>query len=130
MQAMYLYSNQNQFKADISECKTNEYWNKISEIIVPEKKEEILWIGYLAGFSHSSLKQFQKDAIHAVQQARDTIIIQPTASGKGICFQVPALLDERLVTVVICTTIALINSHVEKLKFHCIDSFTSVSAVQ
>ena len=28
------------------------------------------------------MKQFQKDAIHAVYQARDTIIIQPKACGK------------------------------------------------
>jgi len=75
VQAPYVYSNQNQFKADTSEYKTNEYWNKISEIIVPENKEEILWTGYLP-------------------------------------------------------TIALINSHVEKLKLHGIDSFTSVSVVQ
>jgi len=68
------------------------------------------------------LKQFQKDAIQAVQQARDTIIIQPTTSGKGICFQVPALLDEQLITVVICPTISLINSHVEHLKLHGINS--------
>lgn len=89
---------------------TNENCTKIPEMSVPEKKEEVLWTGYLARFGHSSLKQFQKNAIHAVQQARDTIIIQPTASGKSICFQIPALLDERFITLVICPTISLINS--------------------
>ena len=48
---------------------------------VPERKEEVLWTGYLACFGHSSLKQFQRDAIHAVQQGRNIIIIQPRASG-------------------------------------------------
>lgn len=55
MQAPYLYSNQKQFKADTSEYKTNEYWNKISEIIVPENKEEILWTGYLSNHSIDKL---------------------------------------------------------------------------
>ena len=109
-------------KADKGKCVRNKHWTKISEMSVPEKKEEVLWTGYLARFGHSSLKQFQKDAIHAVQQTRDTIIIQPTASGKSICFQVPALLDESLITVVICPTISLINSHVENLKLHGINS--------
>ena len=109
-------------KVDIGECNSNENCTKIPEMSVPEKKEEVLWTGYLARFGHSSLKQFQKDAIHAVQQARDTIIIQPTASGKSICFQIPALLDERFITLVICPTISLINSHVENLKLHGINS--------
>ena len=78
-------------KPFIGECNTDQLWIKISELSIPEKKEEVLWTGYLARFGHSSLKQFQKDAIQAVQQARDTIIIQPTASGKSICFQIPAL---------------------------------------
>ncbi|PFX25295.1 putative serine/threonine-protein kinase kinX [Stylophora pistillata] len=109
-------------KVDVGECNSSEKCTKIPEMIVPEKKEEVLWTGYLARFGHSSLKQFQKDAIHAVRQARDTVIIQPTASGKNICFQIPALLDERFITVVICPTISLINSHVENLKLHGINS--------
>ena len=108
-------------KVDIGECNSNENCTNIPEMSVPEKKE-VLWTGHLARFGHSLLKQFQKDTIHAVQQARDTIIIQPTASGKNICFQIPALLDERFITVVICPTISLINSHVENLKLHGIDS--------
>lgn len=109
-------------KVDVGECNSSEKYTKIPEMSVPEKKEEVLWTGYLARFGHSSLKQFQKDAIHAVRQARDTVIIQPTASGKNTCFQIPALLDERFITVVICPTISLINSHVENLKLHGINS--------
>ena len=109
-------------KVDVGECNTDEKWIKISKLSVPEKKEEVLWTGYLARFSHSLLKQLQKDPIQVVQQACDTIIIQPTTSGKCICFQVPALLDEQLITVVICPTISLINSQVENLKLHGINS--------
>ena len=68
------------------------------------------------------IKKFQKDAIQAVQLTLDSIIIQPTASGKSICFQLPSLFDKKLKIVVICPTISLINSHVENLKTHGIAS--------
>ena len=101
--------------------KTN-HWISASEITPPDQKDEVLWTGYLARFGHSSLKKFQKDAIQAVQLTLDSIIIQPTASGKSICFQLPSLFDEKLTIVVICPTISLINSHVENLKTHRIAS--------
>ena len=97
-----------------SECGVS--WRCPSELPAPDKTKEILWTGYLARFGHSSLKQFQKEAIQAVEQSCDTIIIQPTASGKSICFQLPSLFDENFLTVVICPTISLINSHLENLK--------------
>lgn len=101
--------------------KTN-HWISASEITPPDKKDEVLWTGYLARFGHSSLKKFQKDAIQAVQLILASIIIQPTASGKSICFQLPSLFDIKLKIVVICPTISLINSHVENLKTHRIAS--------
>ena len=58
-----------------------------SEMAAPAKTTETLWTGYLARFGHFSLKQFQKHAIQAVELCCDSIIIQPTASGKSICFQ-------------------------------------------
>ena len=66
------------------------------------------WI--FGSFRPLIMKQFQKDAIQAVQLSLDSIVIQPTASGKSICFQLPSLFNEQLVTVVICPTISLINS--------------------
>ena len=84
----------------------------------PDKTTETLWTRYLARFGHSSLKPFQKDAIQTVELSRDSIIIQPTASGKSICFELTSLFDERLFTVEVCPTISLINSHVENLKLN------------
>lgn len=91
------------------------HWISASDITPPDKKNEVLWTGYLARFGHSPLKKFQKDATQAVQLTLDSIIIQPTASGKSICFQLPSLFDKKLKIVVICPTISLINSHVENL---------------
>ena len=39
------------------------------------------------------LKEFQVQCINAVQQGRDVILVQPTGSGKSLCFIFPALLN-------------------------------------
>ena len=98
-----------------------ELWSCPSEMAALAKTTETLSTGYLARFGHSSLKQFQKHAIQAVELCRDSIIIQPTASGKSVCFQLPSLFDDKLTTVVVCPTISLINSHVKNLKLHGIE---------
>lgn len=58
---------------DVSE--EGEPWSCPSEMAAPAKTTETLWTGYLARFGHSSLKQFQKHAIQAVELCRDSIII-------------------------------------------------------
>lgn len=75
---------------DVSE--EGEPWSCPSEMAAPAKTTETLWTGYLARFGHSSLKQFQKHAIQAVELCRDSIIIQPTASEKASAFSYPPYL--------------------------------------
>jgi len=40
----------------------------------------------------TQFKQFQIDCAIAVKEGKDAIVVQPTGSGKSICFVVPALL--------------------------------------
>ena len=80
-----------------------------------DETTELLWNGHLTKFGLSSLKQFQLEAIRAVEKNKDVIIIQKTGSGKSLCYQLPSLFDKKKTTVVICPTISLINSQLENL---------------
>ena len=68
------------------------------------------------------LKEFQVQCINAVQQGNDVILVQPTGSGKSLCFTVPALLSPGKVSIVIEPVVAIINNQVEALKNKGIDA--------
>ncbi len=97
-------------------------WLLPDQLEKPDETREILWRGHLTQFGLSKLKEFQKDAIQAVELKRDSVIIQPTAKGKSLCYQLPALFEKGSVTVVVCPTISLINSQIENLKSNNIDA--------
>ena len=50
------------------------------------------------------------------------IVVQPTGSGKSLCFQLPSLFDCEKYVVVVSPTISLINSQIEGLKKVNIDA--------
>lgn len=56
----------------------------------------------------------QGDAVRAVLQGEDTLVLFPTGGGKSLCFQVPAMVLEG-VTLVISPLIALMQDQVEQL---------------
>ena len=41
----------------------------------------------------ANFKQFQLEAIELLQTGKDVVIVQPTGSGKSLCYTVPALLN-------------------------------------
>jgi ATP-dependent DNA helicase RecQ len=57
----------------------------------------------------------QKEVIAALMQRRDSLVILATGSGKSICFQLPALLQEGL-TVVISPLLSLMADQVQDLR--------------
>ena len=75
-------------------------------------------------FGLSKFENFQLHAIQSVCLGRDTIVVQPTGSGKSLCFQLPSLIDRKKFVVVVSPTISLINSQIEGLKSLGIDAFS------
>lgn len=67
------------------------------------------------------LKEFQVQCINAVQQGSNVILVQPTGSGKSLCFTFPALLNPGKVGIVIEPVVAIINNQVEALQKKGID---------
>ena len=61
-------------------------------------------------------KWFQTDCIAAVTQGKDVIVVQPTGSGKSMCFVLPALLFKGKISLVIEPVVAVIVNQVDALQ--------------
>ena len=73
-------------------------------------------------FQLTHFKEFQTKVINAVLNKKDTLVIQPTGSGKSLCFQFPAVYSKKL-TLVITPTISLMQDQTHEL------SLKGISAV-
>src|SRR3954451_3471127 len=68
-------------------------------------------------FGWSRLRDGQLDAMTAVLDGRDTLVVMPTGAGKSACYQVPALLIDGP-TVVVSPLLALQRDQVLDLLAH------------
>ena len=66
-------------------------------------------------FGFTSLKPFQQEVIDSMLMDDDILVISPTGSGKSLCFQLPALLQEGM-TIVLSPLRSLIYDQVEALR--------------
>jgi ATP-dependent DNA helicase RecQ len=65
-------------------------------------------------FGYPDFRPGQTDAVSAVLEGRDTLVVLPTGGGKSLCYQVPALMLDGL-TVVISPLISLMKDQVDAL---------------
>jgi len=66
-------------------------------------------------FDCTCFRSYQKDVIQEVLNGRDALVIQPTGSGKSLCFQFPAVHQQKK-AVVIVPTISLMEDHFHNLQ--------------
>ncbi|MDQ7039768.1 MAG: ATP-dependent DNA helicase RecQ [Rhodothermus sp.] len=66
-------------------------------------------------WQHENFRPGQWEIIEAVLQGQDVLAVLPTGSGKSICYQLPALMQEGL-TLVVSPLIALIEDQVARLR--------------
>ena len=59
-------------------------------------------------FGLTSFKTFQKEVIDATLQCKDTLVIQPTGSGKSLCFQFPPVHQNKK-AIIVTPTISLMQ---------------------
>src|SRR5919205_993082 len=65
-------------------------------------------------FGFAGFRPGQREACAAALAGRDVLVVMPTGSGKSLCYQLPALLDERL-TIVVSPLVALMHDQVVAL---------------
>ena len=63
-------------------------------------------------FDLTRFKPYQRQVIQGIQEKRNCLVIQPTGSGKSLCFQLPAVCQNKLAVVVV-PTISLMQDHVK-----------------
>ena len=66
-------------------------------------------------YGHSDFRPEQRPVVAAMLEGRDVLAVLPTGAGKSVCFQIPALLDRRLTTV-ISPLVALMDDQVTGLR--------------
>lgn len=66
-------------------------------------------------FGFTAFREGQEEAIQAILEGRDVVVVMPTGSGKSICFQLPAL-ELPGITLVISPLISLMKDQVDGLQ--------------
>ena len=64
----------------------------------------------------SAFRPLQREAIHAILESRDSIVVLPTGGGKSLCFQAPAIVDPRGLALVVSPLISLMKDQVDGLR--------------
>jgi ATP-dependent DNA helicase RecQ len=65
-------------------------------------------------FGYDDFRPGQQEIVAAVLAGEDVLAVMPTGSGKSMCYQLPALVDEAL-TVVVSPLIALMRDQVRQM---------------
>lgn len=67
-------------------------------------------------FGYHEFRPGQAEVIAAVLARRDTLAVMPTGGGKSICYQLPALLCDEGMTLVVSPLLALMKDQVDALR--------------
>ena len=94
-------------------CKINSLHLCLDEHITAEARTMIVGMAALK-FRVASLHPWQTNIISATLEGKDSLVVQPTGSGKSICFIIQPLIHNKT-AIVITPTISLMTDQVNKL---------------
>ncbi len=82
----------------------------------PEDLEDALRRLIARHWGFYQLRPLQEQAMRAVLDRHDSLVVLPTGGGKSLCYQAPAFVRQREVTVVVSPLVALMKDQVDALK--------------
>src|SRR5690242_2715132 len=65
-------------------------------------------------WGYKEFRPLQREAMHAVVDGRDSLLVLPTGGGKSLCFQAPALVRQGM-ALVVSPLISLMKDQVDTL---------------
>ena len=67
-------------------------------------------------FGHADFRPGQEEVVAAAVAGRDVLVVMPTGAGKSLCYQLPALMAQDEVTIVVSPLVSLMNDQVAGLE--------------
>ena len=64
----------------------------------------------------ADFRPLQREAMHAILDSRDSIVVLPTGGGKSLCFQAPAIVQNEGLALVVSPLISLMKDQVDGLR--------------
>ncbi|MEE8351681.1 MAG: DEAD/DEAH box helicase, partial [Rhodospirillales bacterium] len=75
-------------------------------------------------FGYAAFRPGQEDVINAILSGTSVLTVMPTGSGKSLCFQIPALVLDNGLTLVVSPLVALMEDQVAALKLDGVQAAT------
>jgi ATP-dependent DNA helicase RecQ len=69
----------------------------------------------LAKFGLDAFRPGQREAVQAALDGRDSLVVMPTGAGKSLCYQLPALVEDDGLVLVVSPLIALMDDQRSRL---------------
>ncbi|MGI9381259.1 MAG: DEAD/DEAH box helicase, partial [Methyloligellaceae bacterium] len=66
-------------------------------------------------FGYSAFRPGQEEIVDLLARGTNALVVMPTGAGKSLCYQIPALLLDRL-TIVVSPLVALMDDQVAGLR--------------